>query len=359
MLRLIRNRRGLVLPFTLFLVTMITLILAMAFSRSAVEIQISRSSDASITAFAVAQGGLAAFLGDSFTLRPQPGDSFRYNVVGGYAWIVPEELQKPADTVMNEIVYAIRSSATVIEPASGAQPQAVRTIIQMARWYTPVSLPGVPALITAGNGIVRPAGGGQLTLMAQDQCGSGAADLAQMMTTPALPAMDANSGTGPILNTSALVIDTASQVDWALVMGGSFSADYNTILLNDTTYSTQMVVGDATISMPDNGTGILIVTGNLFITGTGAAGDDVDWNGVIMVGGYVSSTADFFDMNGIMVTGLNESLPPYVSVAPNSLGGGGSDADFLYNPCEVRKATARMNGFRPIPGTLVDNWATY
>ncbi len=56
MISLRDNRRGLALPFTLFLVTMITLLLAMAFSRTAAEVQISNSSGDAVTAYAVAQG---------------------------------------------------------------------------------------------------------------------------------------------------------------------------------------------------------------------------------------------------------------------------------------------------------------
>lgn len=346
------------LPFTIFLVTLITLLLAMAFSRTAVEVQLSDSTDASITALTIAQGGLSAFMGDTFSVRPVPGDSFRYNVVGGYAWVVPEEIQKPADTINNDIMYAVRSTAYVIHPNQGSTPQARRTITQIARWYYPPSAPSVPALITSINGIIRP-GGGQFTVQATDQCGSGAPPLAQMLTTPALPAMDANSGTGPVSNPSPGAIAAASGVNWADVMGGNFTPDYTSIQLNDTTYSVQMITGNGTLSMPNNGSGILIVTGNLRVTGSGTPANDVTWDGIILVGGYLVSDADYFDLNGIMVTGLNESLPPFTAVAPDTVAGGAADADFLYNPCEVARALARMRGFIPLDGTWVDNWATY
>ena len=95
----VQSERGFALPMTVFLVTLLTVMLTSAFARTATEIVIAESTEAGVDARAIAQSGLQSYFGQNFTQRPGSGDSIRYNVAGGYAWVVPSVLRAPADTL--------------------------------------------------------------------------------------------------------------------------------------------------------------------------------------------------------------------------------------------------------------------
>jgi hypothetical protein len=346
------SQRGFALPFTLFLVTLITLMLAVSFTRSSTEVNIADSSDATVLAHAIAQGGLGAYLSDTMSARPSPTDSFRYNQPGGYAWVKPGELQKHQDTLANPIVYVIRSRGIVIDPLLGSAPQAEATVVQMARWQSGGMT--VTGLFTSDAGIERVSGA--FTVEAWDHCAAGLADIYQLLAPPTLPSITGGaSGLGSSSN-AALRASVYNGIDWASVTNGSFPADYYSIQLNDTTFPSQLVYGNATIAGPDNGSGLLMVTGSLRITSsvTQTSGEDVDWDGVILVGDNLVSTANFFDVNGVIITGLNAM---FGAVRPDTLAGG--DADFVYDSCNVDRSLSRLKGFLPVSRSWANNWATY
>ena len=334
----------------------------MSFSRSASEIQVSQTTDATVASLAVASAGLDAFFSDTISLRPQPGDSFRYNVADGYAWVVPEELQRPADTVLNDVVYSVRSTGYLIDPSQGATPVGVRTMVQFARWQ--VGSIQTQAMYTSASGIVRRTGGAY-TLEAwsggaNNICQTGA-QVPRTRTRLGSPAGDFESGlfpiTGGAVNDSAVAAQTGIQ--WASIMAGNFEPDYYTAQIGDTVgFTSQLHVGDLTLTSGDHGSGLLIVTGNLITSGTGA---EVSWKGIVLVGGHLRANAGFTDFHGLVVTGLNTTLGtnvPRDSVAGN-IAGNAKSTEFLYEPCLVDSTLANLTGMVPVSRSRVDNWATY
>ncbi len=95
------NERGFALPITIFLIAILTIMLGSTFTRAATENQIAGGSKATVDALYVAQAGLEKYFGQAFssTSRPLAGDSLRLDVPGGFAWVVPEVLRTPADTM--------------------------------------------------------------------------------------------------------------------------------------------------------------------------------------------------------------------------------------------------------------------
>ncbi len=165
-----RNEKGFALPLTLLLVTMLTVMLTSAFTRMSTEIETAAASTAGVDALAVAQSGLETYFGTDITYRPRAGDSTRYNVTGGYAWIVPEPLYTPTDTTDN-FTFIVRSTGYVIDPAQGSTPLGSRTIGQLAIWQTG-AVPEYAALTTA-SGVERK-NDGYVEIHGQDLiCGTG------------------------------------------------------------------------------------------------------------------------------------------------------------------------------------------
>ena len=354
------HRGGFALPFALFLAAMLTIMLAASFTRAAVDAEVSDSGDASVSALTVAQTGLQAFLSDTFTVRPLPGDSFRYNVVGGYAWIHPDELQRPVDTVADDVVYAVRSTGYLIHPNQGATPLGNRTIVQLARWQ--IGSINIQALLSAPNGIHRRSGG-VYTVEARDAggnhyCTTGS-QIAQYLSptfpAPPIPDPTANDGLpGFTLPGTDSTLAVQTEVVWSDVVSGRFVPDSYSVLIGDTTFASQLVVGNLTLNGGDRGTGILMVTGNLDVIGGPAK---TEWQGIVLVGGYLAADGQFTDFHGMVVTGLNAMFGTAVSA--DTVGGAGRNVSFLYEPCLIQRALDPLTGFVPVTNAVIDNWATW
>jgi len=150
-----------------------------------------------------------------------------------------------------------------------------------------------------------------------------------------------------------LAVANATRIDWASIVGGLFEAEYNYYPGWDTSYPTILITGDTTINNL-LGMGLLIVTGNLTLTGMAR------WDGVVLVGGGL--TADFPSgvdprFRGVTVTGLNAQLGGMPPPANQIIGDG--RPDFLYRGCEVENALNSLIGFVPIQNAWIDNWAMY
>ena len=164
-----RPDAGFALPFAVFLITVLTLMLTAAFAKVEGDRRFADTSGATVSALAIARSGLQSYLGARVT-RPPGGDSLRINVTGGYADVVAYVVRQPADTLANWL-FIVRSTGRVIEPTLGADPQAVRTIAQYAQWQT--GRIDIRGAFTAANGLKKKAGG-TIDIRGADQSACGA-----------------------------------------------------------------------------------------------------------------------------------------------------------------------------------------
>src|SRR5574341_710423 len=91
------RERGIALPVPLFIITLMTIMLAAAFARVGAERELAVGSSDAVNALAVAQSGLQRYFAyrDSLRARPRDGDSVRFNVTGGYADVVARVSKRP------------------------------------------------------------------------------------------------------------------------------------------------------------------------------------------------------------------------------------------------------------------------
>ncbi len=358
---------GFALPITLFVVTLVTIMLTTVFVRVQIDHRIGQSSGDNVDALAVAQSGLHIYLGTANfdacwrAVRPLDGDSIRINVNDGYADVVANVVQKPADTLA-AWMYIIRSTGRIIEPTQGSDPQAVRTVAQFAEWHT--NTIDVLAAFTAANGLESPASSfNSGELKGNDQAPSGCKD-------PNVSALrvpnnqDPASLPGFVLNgTLPYVVDAGSgqdlalltRIDWLSTITGGVEADYDYFKLWDLSFPVMLVdapsdtVNFGTAYTP--ATGLLIVTGDLVIEG----GAYLQFNGVVLVGGEIEFDAADQRFDGIVISGLNEQLG-------QNQDRGDQDGNFLdidYNSYYVRQALQSLAGWAPVENGWVDNWASY
>jgi hypothetical protein len=347
--------RGFALPLTILVITVMTMLIASAHVRVRADRIIAESSGATVDAFAVAQSGLNRYFAyyDSVTpkARPPDGDSVRINVTHGYADVRAYKVLTPADTMDPEL-YVVRSTGFLIEPTRGSDPQAQRTVAQFAQWQSASMF--IAAVFTAANDwVVGPST--DVDVRGWDFCSPATATVTGVRTTAAstLDANDFDDISSMVKSGTSSEVADYTRIDWASIVGGQFEAEYDSYQAWDASYPTMLITGDATINN-FGGMGLLIVTGNLTLTGS-----VLNWRGVVLVGGglTISVGAGVYGyVRGITVTGLNAQL---AMSPPANVISGGSLIDFNYHRCEVQQALISLIGFVPIRNAWIDNWAMY
>jgi hypothetical protein len=342
---------GLALPIAIFVVTLVTIMLAAIFVRVEVDRRMAETTGSTVDAAALAHSGLQRYFGhyDTLGVEPPDGDSLRFNLTGGYADVVAMVLQNSADEGVPRI-YAVRSTGRRIEPTQGADPQAVRTVAQFAQWNAAEMDPS--AAFTAANGFNPPAGtpSTDIVIHGGDEC----SEFPTLPTALRLPDPDPPSppGVWPPMNANGTPIQVAQEtgMDWPAIVAGEFAPDYTT-LINLNTWSSYLITGDAILNTPD-GTGLLVVTGDLELGGAGA-----QWDGVVLVGGQIRFQGNYNIFSGVVISGLNYLLgdnPP-----PGEWPTDSRDLVIRFNSCFMRQALASVSGFTPLANAWIDNWAMY
>ncbi len=376
----LRAECGFALPVTLFVVALVTVMLSTVFVRVRNERQIADSSGDMVDAVAVAQAGLARYMrqvsfdGCDNAIRPPDGDSVRINVFGGYADVVAHVTHRPADT-LTAWMYVIRSTGHLIRPTRGAEPQAQRTVAQFAQWqYGTIKALAAYASVS---GLDRDPNGPCPAPPGGDSCGEFRGrdhNYKSQCRQPNIPAIRVPSGGNKIESLSYFTVEGGvvqagtdksaaedTRIEWLRTITGGIVPDEYGVRPWDPSYPVQFVQGDATINCaPETwGWGLLIVTGDLWITGnkgaTAMGRGCLQWNGVVIVGGEIEFLSDDQRFDGLVISGMSEQID--IPIGRTEYGGNYIDID--YDSYEVRRALAPLAGFAPIGNAWVDNWASY
>jgi len=350
-----RPDAGFALPFAVFLISVLTLLLTAAFTKVDGDRRLAYSSGDGVTVLAIAKSGLQGYLSTQVT-RPPDGDSLRINVTGGYADVVAHVVRQPADPLANWL-FIVRSTGHVIEPPLGADPQAVRTIAQYAQWQT--GRMDIRGAFTAANGLKKRTGG-TIDVRGADQSTCGAPTVPGMRTPANWQANIAGVDPPALSSGTGMEVALETNIDFPALIGGGFTPDYTLAgpaARMDGTYSSQLITGNATLGggLVISGTGLLIVAGDLTIQSTPMT-PTTTWYGVILVGGKINFNASTSRIYGMAVSGLNKQLPEGAEPPENF---GGTNVTIWHDACRIQQTLSRLTGFAPIANAWVDNWATY
>ena len=362
------NRRGAILPMTILMLAIMAVAVAITYARLSSERRTTSDAQAQMAAFEVAQSGLSRYLSNLPT-GTKPGwgaATATYNdLPGGSATVT---IQQVRDTTtgppMLPAVYAITSlgTNTTARRYGASAATAQRTVATYALW-TPSPFDLNAALTTLG--AINKAGvSGEMSGI--DACG----------VMPNIPGVAVTTGTGvngtsytgatgPIdgnpdnlpvsLGTPGPAGTAKNQVgvDWAGIVQGPISP----ILPHDYLYpawptAAQMngwpvirVNGDLTL--PSDGKGILVVTGNVTLSGS------QNWDGLILVGGTITSNGNNHT-KGAVISGLNVKLG---QVVPTSNLNG--NKTYEYDSCALQRALGRIGSIQRVRNGWIDTWASY
>lgn len=349
------TRRGATLPLTILVIAILGVAVAISFARLSSERRITADGQAQVDAFTVAQSGLNNYLAG---LAGKPGwsDNATINVPGGTAQVSLRMLRDSALTgvpiVAYPAVYLITSRGT----ATGAlrydsrAPAAERTVATYALW-TPAPF-DVDAAFTSLSGLNKAGNSGALSGI--DACG-----LSSTIPGVAVPTglfsgqnnpIDGNPDNAP-KEIGGVAKDSVG-IDWAGINAG-------TVLPPDYTYPTNawntiqwpnwpVVKVNGNLDLPDDGKGILVVTGNLTLGGSKR------WDGLVLVGGTLTSNGNN-TIEGAIISGLNLKLG--MAVPETSIGNG--NKTFQFNSCNLTRALGHIGSLQRVRNGWTDTWSSY
>lgn len=351
------HRGGFALPLILFVIVLVTVLGAALIAMSVAERRVLTAASVQSDAYALARGGLERFLVQrpqlGFTQAPPaPVESTRLAFADGYADVVLTELR--AAQGAEAALYVVRSRGVRLDRGSPRRPLGERTIAQYAQWQD-ATMP-VRAAWTSLHGIAwRNAAG---SLQGTDGCGAAPAVAGVAVASPpgfqqaVGPPVPNGSPDVQSLGGAPAAVDSVV-MDWARISAGSLVPGAYDIPAgawpapaawgNPTFWPVIVVQGDLTL--PSDGRGLLVVTGDLRLTGGRA------WSGVVLVGGAVWERGGN-RVSGAVVSGLNRMLG-IPAAAMDTVQGAMS---VRYHSCDVTRALAAFRGLAAYRNATVDHW---
>jgi hypothetical protein len=281
-----------------------------------------------------------------------PTDTVDYTMDGMPVQVTAEKL---LDLPGERSIYRIRSTATYDVPNGGT---AVR-IASTSAMYS-IGTIKVKGAFTSPNGLLKNGGSG--TISGSDYSSSGDPEcpdspkpaIAGVKVPPSSYTQSGGSlvpdGDPPIDDTEAaadLLAD--SEINWEALTDGTVIPDYtippdswpNFGSMGSDEWPLIYVDDNYEVTPSESGRGILVVRQNLHMNGSW------EWNGAVLVGGYITSNG-YQVIEGATMSGLNMLLGE--TVASSDIGNG--NKVFKYHSCNVKKAATRaFGGFAEIPGS--------
>ncbi len=355
------DRRAFVLPTTLMVMTLLTVLLSAAFVLVSAEFRATDNTLASQRALAIAQAGLQNYLSRNPWLGTGYDSAASIPFSNGYASVAASRVLSSASG--SNAVWVLRSYGYVTDRRLTGTVAARRVIATLAN-VNPGALPAQGALTAMNPVMIQGVAGVHPIQGTPDDCvAAGRDSIALMVPSGAYqqPPPGSNPAGGIRYLASPAEVYDSTHIDWAALLTGNFSADYDITggvwpPMPSAFYPVYYASGDLYFTDQGVRSGVLVVRGNLRI------GANARFNGVVIVGGTIESDQTggngvLFYFRGAVIGGLNNAIAPG-SVGTSHLRRSGA-ANIIWNSCNVRNAAAAMSYLAPIPGTWTDNWSLY
>ena len=362
---------GFILPTTMLVVVLLTVMLAAAFALVSAEYHVTDNAFASSRALAFAQAGMQNYLSVGHSLSGT-SDSVVYTFRGGYARVLALRLRDSVTVAPKaRPLWVVRSIGFDTVRAPAGQPNGQRAVAQFAQLQT-ADIP-ILATMTAANGVqMLPSGANPNPIDANPLtnvdahfsvvpgCAAIRPNPSNVATALLLPSALYAPGSGPRptgpfpvqLGSSAAVIDS-THINWALLLGGQFTPDYVNQLppSGNSTYQIHYFTGN--VSIPSGSRrGFLVAVGDVTLQ------NGAHWDGIIVAGGRLdASVSGSYTVHGMIVTGLNLSLSGH-PVGTNQIRRGNNRV-LQWEWCYAHASISSLAYLVPIKNAWVDTWSTY
>jgi hypothetical protein len=356
-----QRERGATLPMTVIVIAIMAVAVAISYMRLSSERRITSDGQAMVDALDVAQSGLSTYLAN---LNGKPAGAGPWtqnlNVTGGTARVDMVMLRESTSTLLPAVyVITSRGTATTATRFDARTPPAQRTVATYALW-TPAPL-DMDAAITSLGGMDKAGGSGSMN--GNDACGmkppiAGVATYTGGYTGATSP-IDGNPDDTPIALGSGGPGGTAKdqvEIDWPGIVAWPNTSMMPDLVYNGANWPASFAnwpvirVNNnpgADFDLPGDGQGILIVTGNMTISGSKS------WSGLILAGGYVRSNGSN-TMRGAVISGLNVKLGQAVGVSQMN-----GSKSYQYDSCALTRALGHVGSIQRVRNGWTDTWSSY
>jgi hypothetical protein len=358
----VKNRAGFAMPLVVFVLIVITVGVATSFTRVQSDIRGTQDREADAQAYTYAQSGLERFSVERRSLGftstpPAVVESVRITLPHGHVDVVARRVKPKTDSTM--AVYLLKAKSSYQAGSMAWMPRSEYVVTQYAHFRE--GKMKVLSAWTSLSGLQKNGGAG--TIDGNDNCG--VEPPVAGVAVPDVPGYTQSGGAS--VPTGSPPIDslgTQSQanaavgIDWAAIISGTaFMPDYT---IPPQTYPAGTYgsanwpvilanVGlNGTFTLPADGQGTLIVTGNFIINGS------EKWRGVILVGGTIYANGNN-NVQGAVISGLNETLG--INVAQSDVGNG--TKTYLYDSCAIANALNRFGTFILISKSWSNTWPNW
>jgi hypothetical protein len=352
------NRRGVTLPLSILVISLLGVAVAISYVRLSAERRTNGDLKAQMDAFTVAQSGLSRYLSSLPNgVRPVNGNVTYNDLPNGTARVDIRLIRDTTSTVpMLPAIYAVtsRGTNTTAKAFSAAAAPAQRTVGTFAVWTpAPFDLNAALTTLTAVN---KNGAAGEMSGV--DACGvmpsiPGVAVPTGTYTGPTAPIDGIPDNTPVGLGTAGPTGTAKTQVgiDWSGILAGTtLPADY----VYTTTWPTAAQMNswpvirvNGNLTLPTDGKGILIVTGDLTLSGS------ANWDGLILVGGTLTSNGNNHT-KGAVIGGLNVKIGQ--TVGASTLNG---QKTYEYDSCALSHALGHIGSLQRVRNGWTDTWSNW
>ncbi len=347
------TRRGFILPTTLMVMTLLTVMLSAAFVMVSAEFRASDNALAQSRANSLAQAGMQDYLSrNRYIGFGTSYDSLRITYTAGYADVVASRLVPSSGS--KQAIWLVRSTGYITGSLLSGQVQAQRTVAQLST-LNPGVLPVKAAFVAANPININGISGLMSPIDSTDACN--VKDSAGLVVASADLLGTYNGVAKRTSWTRAAILDS-THIDWTSLVNGNFTPDYtvppfpSAAVMN----TFPIMYSSGSLYLTTNGSGILVVKGDLTI------GITESWRGIIIVGGrVVGPPLSWASITGSVMSGLNNITAPG-SVGTDTLFRGlfgFGVTGFQWSSCAADSAAASESALAPLRHTFMDTWATY
>ncbi len=364
--RRLAARRGFVLPTSMLVVTLLTVMLAAAFILVSADYRTTDNAFASSRSLAIAQAGLQDYFSVGHNLTGQSSDSTGFAFGNGWAMVIARKLRDSVGTTTPSL-WVVRSTGFDTVRALLGQPNGQRTVAQFATYQSGM-LPARAAVV-AVNGVkmtpnpaaaANPISGyntGFTPATYNPPCTPPAAADTTGLTVGASGDYFGGSGIDPSRGIeylgSATAVYDSTHVDWPKLVAGQFTPDFRSSLppLNNNTYYSYYYPGSVTVPAGQR-RGLLVAGGDVVLA------DMAHWDGVIVAGGKFMADTGNYMVHGMVVSGLNGTT------VPNSIRRvwpllSGYIRVIQWDWCYAHASISSLSYLVPIKNAWVDTWSTF
>jgi hypothetical protein len=366
-------KQGFALPMALMVMVVLTAGIAAGYASTSSEIVSNAAHRGDTRAYNLAVAGLEQFLARRSeagfcsncladpTAAAADSEWTTVPLSGGYALVKSVRVRKHINDTLPALFF-IRSmgvdQSIKINGATSAV-DGTRIVGMYATWNT--ATVNVQGAWFALSGLTKNGEAGEIN--GNDQCSAANGGGKPSVAGGVVPGGQFEGKTGPFSGSPP--IDTSksftqmrdsAKLDWAGIIQGSISADFDVpsvafpsaawFAANPNSWPTIRIRSPRNYTLPNAGRGLIIVDSNFTISGSNM------WDGVVLVGGSLTSNGNNTTA-GATFAGLNLLLGGSPGASSDNSDANGQKT-YVYNSCNVAKATKGLQTYRQWRNTYID-----